>query len=309
MDYYFSEALSTITRALRRSRLARVLRFYAEKARRHRLDDQTFDRLSKEIDKLLTQGAEFKVATQGSPHRVYVFCPEADDISRIAGSGEQEGVQAMVFGPGRLPDLATRSLPTAPIEPGDSSPTSLQPEEKPLSVPEQKISMPDVMQVPDARSDGGAVAEDQSEVDTDSVQIILGRRSFDKSEVAWSVSIAANPHLMLAGLPGMGKTTCLINICQHLMQQNIVPIVFSFHQDIDEKLGRLLGDMRMLEHDQLGFNPMQIDSGARNAHIDSAGMLRDIFSAIFPELGDIQTERIRQAIKESYVRAGWGGAA
>ena len=34
--------------------------------------------------------------------------------------------------------------------------------------------------------------------------------------------------------------------------------------------------------------------------------VRDIFVAIFPELGDIQGERIRKAIKESFIENGWG---
>ncbi len=42
------------------------------------------------------------------------------------------------------------------------------------------------------------------------------------------------------------------------------------------------------------------------AHIDNAGMLRDIFAAMFPDLGDVQLERIRSAIRESYNRLGWG---
>ena len=41
------------------------------------------------------------------------------------------------------------------------------------------------------------------------------------------------------------------------------------------------------------------------AYLDVAGALRDIFVAIFPELGDIQGERIRAAIKESFIEAGW----
>jgi len=44
------------------------------------------------------------------------------------------------------------------------------------------------------------------------------------------------------------------------------------------------------------------------AHLDVAGAVRDIFTAIFPELGDIQGERIRKAIKDSFVEHGWGDA-
>ncbi len=38
-------------------------------------------------------------------------------------------------------------------------------------------------------------------------------------------------------------------------------------------------------------------------------MLRDIFSAIFPDLGDLQLETIRTAIKSSYESCGWGKEA
>jgi len=41
------------------------------------------------------------------------------------------------------------------------------------------------------------------------------------------------------------------------------------------------------------------------AYLDVAGTLRDIFAAIFPEIGDIQAERIRRAIKDSFVEGGW----
>jgi hypothetical protein len=36
-------------------------------------------------------------------------------------------------------------------------------------------------------------------------------------------------------------------------------------------------------------------------------MLRDIFAALFTDLGDVQLERIRQAIKQAYTQQGWGG--
>lgn len=40
-------------------------------------------------------------------------------------------------------------------------------------------------------------------------------------------------------------------------------------------------------------------------YLDVAGAVRDIFTAIFPELGDIQGERIRKAIKGSFLEQGW----
>src|ERR1700722_4083752 len=111
---------------------------------------------------------------------------------------------------------------------------------------------------------------------------------------------------MLVGLPGMGKTTALINICRQLAEAGIAPIVFSYHDDIDSKLVAALGSVNTVDFDGLGFNPLRVDGGEATAHVDVAGTLRDIFSSIFPELGDIQLEELRQAIKQSYDDLGWG---
>ena len=51
-----------------------------------------------------------------------------------------------------------------------------------------------------------------------------------------------------------------------------------------------------------------IDRVTRLGYLDVAGTVRDIFVAVFPELGDLQGERIRAAIKQSFVEAGWDGS-
>ncbi|WP_204319260.1 hypothetical protein, partial [Escherichia coli] len=72
--------------------------------------------------------------------------------------------------------------------------------------------------------------------------------------VDWQVSIRSNPHLMMVGLPGMGKTTALINISKQLMAAGIAPVIFSYHDDIDEKLAQAIGPLRTIDFDGLGFN-------------------------------------------------------
>ncbi|MFZ1757405.1 MAG: hypothetical protein WAU10_26900, partial [Caldilineaceae bacterium] len=136
--------------------------------------------------------------------------------------------------------------------------------------------------------------------------ICLGKDLFDGSEIQWSLTIKGNPHLLIAGLPGMGKTTCLLNLCRQMLESGVKPIIFSYHQDIDERLEDLVAPVRFLDFDGLGFNPLQvIERTSRLAYLDVAGALRDIFTAIYPELGDIQGERIRSAIKDSFIEQGW----
>ena len=136
--------------------------------------------------------------------------------------------------------------------------------------------------------------------------VCLGTDVLTGADVRWPLTVKGNPHLLVAGLPGMGKTTCLLNLCKQMLDGGVRPIVFSYHQDIDERLEQLVGSVRFIDFHGLGFNPLQvIDRQSRMAYLDVAGALRDIFVAIFPELGDIQGERIRKAIKESFIENGW----
>jgi hypothetical protein len=92
-----------------------------------------------------------------------------------------------------------------------------------------------------------------------------------------------------------------------MLTSDVRPIIFSYHQDIDERLAQTVANVRFLDYQGLGFNPLQvIDRQSHMAYLDVAGALRDIFVAIYPELGDIQGEKIRRAIKESFMEAGWG---
>jgi DNA phosphorothioation-dependent restriction protein DptH len=52
---------------------------------------------------------------------------------------------------------------------------------------------------------------------------------------------------------------------------------------------------------------MRVTGGGLHAWIDNVGMLRDIFASIYPDLGDLQTNEIREAIKQSYHEQGFGG--
>ena len=139
--------------------------------------------------------------------------------------------------------------------------------------------------------------------------IVLGEQLANDEKVIWRVSTQGNPHLLIVGLPGMGKTTCLIQLCSQLVQAGIAPIVFSYHEDIDEKLDSLLsGKLKAVNYAGLGFNPLQVVGSSPLAYMDNVAMLRDIFAIIFPDLGDVQLGRIREALKQSYTDRGWSNA-
>ena len=137
--------------------------------------------------------------------------------------------------------------------------------------------------------------------------VTLGTTKEDQP-VTWPPSIRGNPHLMIVGQPGMGKTTCLVNLGRQLHAGGITPIVFSYHDDIDERFAESFPSVARHDCRGLGFNPMRIVEPSPVAHVECAGQLRDIFQAIFPDLGDLQLEQLRGAIKQSYEAAGWGRA-
>jgi DNA phosphorothioation-dependent restriction protein DptH len=334
-EWYFNPQLSEVTATIRRSRLARAMEFYLEKAGRHSLAPEQYERLRDHLDRFIRQGADYSFSEHSEPTRGYVFCPDASRSEPEVISSALDSTDVRLFGPACLPDLiagpqSPASSPTATINdqqddgndddsegclPGnDVNPRPSGPvgtshgETVTQSSSETTKSAPSAVHTNSSDSpvaeqtDDAPVPSDRSQV----ARIALGQDRLSDENVDWLVTSKANPHLMIVGLPGMGKTEDLRNICDQLIRDGITPIVFSYHPDIDERLSERLGEVQVLDHSQLGFNPMHVDEPTPHAHIDNAGMLRDIFGAMFPDLGDVQLERIRKSIRESYTRLGWG---
>jgi hypothetical protein len=287
---HFFEPKAAVTRSIRRSSLARLLFFYADKARRHYLAAEAHERIRREVDKLLLQGDAYEITMPERPDYGYIFCPELRtvELERLYISGQQEA-NLFLVGTSYLPDNGALGPPKSIVsEALNAAGTSGH-----------------GTSGPEARRE--SLDPDVNTVATLGVtEVILGVAPTTGDRISWRLSINSNPHLMIVGLPGMGKTTCLANVCRQLHTAGIKPVVFSFHEDIDAKIETACGGFEAIDYDGLGFNPLQVASGSALAHIDVASELRDIFSAIFPDLGEIQTEEIRQAIKQSYVDLGWG---
>ena len=295
-DWYDGDSVCPSFRAVRRAKLARVLRFYADKGRRHYLDADRHKELVAEIDRMVEKGGGYAFGKSAKADRGWVFCPEyaGAEPTRIS-PGEWE-TQVFLFGPANLPDS----------DPGDGeralAPQGSVAELSPQSARGSAMAEPGTGRrglSPDGVGPG-------NERET-SPRIDLGSETRTGEEVRWELTVKGNPHLLLAGLPGMGKTTCLSNLCRHMVEQGVRPIVFSYHSDIDEKMRASVPAVRFVDFDELGFNPLHVhDRTSRSAHLDVAGDLRDIFMAIFPELGSVQGGRIRTAIKDSFLEKGWG---
>lgn len=277
--------------APRRAQLARVLRFYLEKAKRHYLVEPMYERLGSEIDLMLQQGGKYSASLASSGNCGFVFCPEFQPVeAESIHSSEQ--TEIVLFGPARIPDTTIRASFARPTR-------SMEPFEKANVAAD----------VSELLSDASKPAEPSVSALRQSHAVLLGTADDIEAPVYWELGIRTNPHLMVVGLPGMGKTSALVNICTQLARSEITPIVFSYHEDIDDRLARRLGVLKTIDYDGLGFNPMYVSRQQPNAYIDNAGMIRDIFGSIFPDLGDLQLESIREAVKQAYRDHGWNGTA
>lgn len=295
MDWFFNSK-SEVAAGVRRSDLAQVLRFYVDKAARHHLGEKVHLNFLEEINKMLVKGSEYRLSDPSELGRGFVFCPELTSHEPVLEpTTEDTGTPIFLFGPSTLPDFAAEMQPPAGPSTGGNKP---------------------VLGNSDRENTGNSTgakgsnlkAEKTSSVSHPSLacSVNLGKDRNDGENVYWNLSISSNPHLMLVGLPGMGKTTTLLGVCDQLIKQGITPIVFSYHQDIDEKMVDSFENTQLFEPTDLGFNPMQVNGDSPLGYIDNAGQLRDIFSSMYSDLGDIQLDKIRNAIKESYTAKGWG---
>lgn len=302
-EWFFGRKAAQAERTLRAARLARVLRFYADKARRHHLDAEAHRRFNEELNKLLSAPVEYNLAEIEAGDRGLIFCPEfvRSGAERL-GDGGSDTCVVWLFGsdtlPDRPPEMQPPISPTSPsnatgvvVDHTTSDATGRGPERGASGEP--------------APENGGDGTTQATLPTTEPLQVMLGVNRANEA-VAWSPTLRGNPHLMIVGLPGMGKTTCLVNLCRQLHAGGIAPVVFSYHDDIDEQFEKLFPKLDCHDCQNLGFNPMRIVQPGRFAHVEAAGQLRDIFSAIFEELGELQLEHLRDVIKKSYAALGWG---
>lgn len=317
-DWYSNEGVCSSFRATRRAKLARVLSFYVDKARRHADDErnqglsaEVYEAMTAEIGRMIEKGGDYAFAGTDRGDRGWVFCPDYAGTSPLEISPAGWDTRIFLFGPVLLPDSDFRpeSILRSPESesPGQIATSVSQETEHQEVVGTLKSADPSPKTVrSESHGERALSGEDVGNAVDHEPSVCLGTDLLTGAEVRWPLTVKGNPHLLIAGLPGMGKTTCLLNLCEQMLDVGVRPIVFSYHQDIDEGLERLVDGVRFVDFRGLGFNPLQVmDRESRMAYLDVAGALRDIFVAIFPELGDIQGERVRKTIKDSFIEIGW----
>ena len=101
---WYSDEVCSAFRAVRRAKLARVLRFYVDKARRHHLSEARHGELVTEINRMIERGGNYKLDIDESGDRGWVFCPEYAGASPLEISPDNWTIKVFLFGPSLLPD-------------------------------------------------------------------------------------------------------------------------------------------------------------------------------------------------------------
>ena len=298
-EQYLDGSAPLSLRALRQARLVRVLRSYLDKARRHNLEPESYAAIAAELDRILHAAGDYRFLVEEGEHRGWVCSPDCQAVKPVELSWAGWPVRTFRFG---------LHLPTQ-----DDHPISIQKpkeSETPERTPDdgsgelsggsanaaQNGETDDQVTRPDKEAEG----EPPPEPD-----ILLGKTNHG-ADVHWKLTIRGNPHLLVVGLPGMGKTTCLLNLCVQMYPYGVCPVVFSYHQDFDEKLQARIPQVDFLNVGQLSFNPLEVPNPTHpRTYVDVAGAVRDLFAAMYPDLGDLQLGAIRQSLVDSFRECGW----
>jgi hypothetical protein len=104
MEWFFGVSLKTSERAIRAGRLVRALRFYADKARRHHLNETVYNRVCEELDRFLREPNAYEPSMADRSDRAFIFCPDfAPTNPEELFPGLAEECRVWLFGPDTLP--------------------------------------------------------------------------------------------------------------------------------------------------------------------------------------------------------------
>ena len=203
-----------------------------------------YEIITAEIDRMIEKGEDYAFPTGDRGGRGWLFCPDYAGATPLELSPAGWETRVFLFGPGLLPDTSFRQGPAGPFSLDDTPRQYVVSESLPVTAqhaPRNDIdhASPQLTEKMPEDSTGSPNADEKRhlpEPPETVPSICLGTDLMSGNEVRWPLTIQGNPHLLVAGLPGMGKTTCLLNLCQQMLSAGIRPIVFSYHQDIDERL-------------------------------------------------------------------------
>lgn len=292
---------------LTRHALSRLLHFYADRAVRHGLlEEARVDQLTRWLETHIeSSDTELEIR-----HRAYIYSPE---LPFEMETHQFTTLRVTLLGSDALPRYTTSlranpSVSTPAATFNEANVSSAEP-----AVKEPSPSPPEAPHSEEVTVEEGAPTrqQDMEPRETPSPGILVGHDVRTGEEVFFTPAIKGNPHLLIVGIPGMGKTTAVINICRELARRTIYPFVIDFHGDIATALHADCGPRQALVLDAasgLQFNPLELDTQRREkpkGWREQVYDIAEIFGDIFPDFGQIQREQIREYLTRAYRDAGF----
>jgi hypothetical protein len=143
--------------------------------------------------------------------------------------------------------------------------------------------------------------------------VLLGTDAETGEEVIWNPdpgSGAANPHVLILGESGFGKTYTIASLCAELAQENVVSVVFDYGQGFSPATlpAEFVAATNPLElhagGDGVDINPLQIFPSDLHGPVNVAQSVADTFARVYKRIGMQQHAVIRQAVLDVMSDAG-----
>jgi DNA phosphorothioation-dependent restriction protein DptH len=143
--------------------------------------------------------------------------------------------------------------------------------------------------------------------------ILLGTNAETEEAVFWNPdpgSGAANPHVLVLGESGFGKTYTIACLLAELAQQRVMSFVFDYGQGFS--LGTLPPEFLKATNavelhagrDGVDINPLQIFPADLHGPVNVAQRVADTFARVYRRMGVQQHAVVRQAVLEVMAEAG-----
>lgn len=132
--------------------------------------------------------------------------------------------------------------------------------------------------------------------------IFLGYEQDSQALASWDVASSANPHLLIVGESGFGKTYTIQGILSEFAKCGLAAIIFDYGQGFDA----VAVDANVVDVGRSGIalNPLSIHASDLHGPISVAQRLADSFSRVYPRIGVQQHAILRSAILDVFSDAG-----